>query len=563
MQTLDRPSPNGHAHVTTVIIPPLRRGVPWRAIIAAVVAIALVLTGALVIRSRAAANVSYVTQPVAQNDLVQSVTATGTVNPQNTIDVGTQVSGTISEVDADYNTKVHVGQVLARLDPTALEASVDSAKASLAQSQAQAAAADASAGGSAIAIGTAQANAEAAAANARAAQLTAQANQEAIASDVTGIAKAQSALTLARQTVARDTSLLSQGYIAQSQADTDQSSLVAAQTALQSAQIAVQQAHNTAAASVAQAQSSSATTVSQTDAIAAARSAETGSAQTAQALTAAIGIQAAAVQQAQTNLAHAVITSPVNGTVIARDVSVGTTVAASLQTPTLFAIAQDLSKMEVDLAVGEPDIGSVRAGEPVSFTVLAFPSRTFHGVVSQVRKNPVTTSNVVTYTTVVLVENRDQALLPGMTANATIAVQTAKNALVVPVAALSYQPAHGATGAHHRTTTTTTTTTTGTPANGASPWGATSGTAGATLATGSQGRIFVLRGGKLVRVPVDLALVTTTQAAVTPRNGATLAAGDAVVTGDSTNAAASGTHAQRSAAPGNALMGAPAVRMPR
>jgi HlyD family secretion protein len=544
MHIIDRPSTNGHATVTTVSIPPKRPARPWRIALVALVIVALVATGVLIYRARAGAGTGYVTQPLAQNDLVQTVSATGTVNPQNTIDVGTQVSGTISEIDADYNAVVHRGQVLARLDPTALQESLDSARAALAQSEAAAASAASGAGSAAIAVGTAQSQAQAAAANARAAQLTAQVNQEAIASDVAGIAKAQSALALAQQTVSRDDTLLAQGYIAQSQADSDRSSLVAAQAALQSAQTTAQQARSAAAASVAQAQASTATTASQIDAIAAARDAATGSADSAQAQSAAIGIQQAAVQQAETNLAHAVITSPVDGTVIARDVSVGTTVAASLQTPTLFAIAQDLSKMEVDLAVGEPDIGSVRPGEPVDFTVLAYPARTFHGTVSQVRKNPVTTSNVVTYTTVVLVANDDGALLPGMTANATIDVQTAKDALIVPLAALSYQPAFGATGTHQH-------------AAGATPWGATLGSASGTLAAGSTGRIFVERDGKLVRVPVQIGLVTSTQAAVTPRDGATLAAGDAVVTGD----ASAGTRPAHAPAGANPLGGSnPSLR---
>ncbi len=551
MQTLERPSSNGHARVTTVSIAPVRAKRPWRTIIAAVVIIALVVTGALVYRSRAGAAVTYVTQPVSRQDLVQTVTATGTVNPQNTIDVGTQVSGTISEVDVDYNSKVRSGQVLARIDPTAFQASVDSAKAARAQAVAQAASAASAAGGSAINVGTAQASADAAVANARAAEATALSNQQAIASADSGITKAQSALVLAQQTSGRDKQLLAQGYIARSQYDTDASGLVAAQTAVQSAQVAAQQARSAAAASAAQAQASVATTRSQTEAVSAARAAAAGSSQSADAQTAAIGIQDAAVAQAETNLAHAVITSPVDGTVIARDVSVGTTVAASLQTPTLFAIAQDLSKMEADLAVGEPDIGSVKAGEAVDFTVLAYPSRTFHSVVSQVRKNPVLTSNVVTYTTVVLVDNKDQALLPGMTANATIHVETAKNALVIPIAALSYLPAPGTGATHHRSIQ-----------GAASPWGTTNAAAGTPLAGGSRGRVFVERDGKLVRVPVDLELVTSTQAAVTPRSGATLVAGDAVVTGDSSNAGA--TRPQRAPASQNALTGgAGGIRMPR
>jgi HlyD family secretion protein len=512
MQTLERPSSNGHAgHATTVVTPPRRRRIPWR--IVALIAAALVLIAGIVtvVRMRAASTTSYVSQPVERGDLAQTVTATGTLNPQNTINVGTQVSGTISEVDVDYNAKVRKGQVLARIDPTALQAQLASAEAALAQAKAQAASAVATARGATQTISESQA--------------TVQTNQAAIANAQTGVVKAQSALGLAQATVARDRSLLAQGYVAQNQVDSDTSNLVAAQTALQSAQIAVQQARSTVAASVA----ANAVAGQSADATAANADAER----------AAIGIQEAAVEQAQTNLAHAVITSPVDGTVIARDVSVGTTVAASLQTPTLFAIAQNLDKMEVDLAVGEPDIGSVKPGEAVSFTVLAYPNRTFRGTVSQVRKNPVTTSNVVTYTTVVLVDNDDQALLPGMTANATIDVQDAKNALLVPAAALTFRPTGGGSTAHR-----THPAQTSSAAAGGSPWGATLGGVSSTPATGGQGRIFVERNGTLVRVPVQIVLATSTQAAVTPLGDAMLAAGDAVVTGD---AAAAAARPQRSA----------------
>jgi HlyD family secretion protein len=553
MNILERPSSNGHTsgRVETILLDPKRWSKrPWRALAAAVLIIALVVTGVLVFRARSAGAAAYITTPIVQQDLVQTVSATGTVNPQNTIDVGTQVSGTISELDVDYNSKVKKGQVLARLDPTELQQALDSAKAGLAQSEAQAAAAQTTAAGAAIGIDTANASAMAAAATARAAQETALSSQQAIASAQSTVTKDQSALQLAQTTVSRDNSLLGQGYIAQAQADNDQSSLVAAQTALQAAQTAVAQARSQAAASVAQAQASAAQTTSQSDAAQAARISAQGGSDTAAASSAAIGIQEANVQQAETNLAHSVITSPVDGTVIARDVSVGTTVAASLQTPTLFAIAQNLAKMEVDLAVGEPDIGSVRAGDTVNFNVLAYPNRTFTGTVSQVRKNPTTISNVVTYTTVVLVDNNDQALLPGMTANATINVQKAPNALIVPLAALSYTPAFSGThqrgaGAKHAATGATA----GAASHGASPWGATTGSASSAIVAGAQSRVFVERNGKLVRVPVSVTLVSGTQAAVAPAGDATLVAGGQVVTGDGAAAPARAQHTQAAANP--------------
>jgi HlyD family secretion protein len=512
MHILERPSANGHTvgRFETIVLDSKKRFKrPWHAIAAAVFVFALLAGGVLVVRARSANAIAFATTPVTQADLVQTVSATGTVNPQNTIDVGTQVSGTISEVDVDYNSQVHTGQVLARLDPTELQAALDSAKAGLAQAQAQAAAAQNSASGAAIGIDTASASALAAAATARAAQATALSNQQAIGGADSSITKAQSALQVAQLTVNRDDALLAQGYIAQAQVDADKSNLIAAQTAVQAAQVAAQQARSQAAASVAQAQASAAQDASQTSGIQAARIAAAGGADTAQAGAAAVAIQEAAVAQAQTNLAHSVITSPVDGTVIARDVSVGTTVAASLQTPTLFAIAQNLGKMEVDLAVGEPDIGSVRDGEAVDFTVLAYPNRTFHGVVSQVRKDPVTTQNVVTYTTVVLVDNADQALLPGMTANATIDVQKAPNALIVPLSALSYVPPF--TGSHQHAAKPN-----AAHAAAGAPWGSTLGTAASAIVAGSTGRVFLERNGNLVRVPVSITLVSGAQAAVAP-----------------------------------------------
>jgi HlyD family secretion protein len=494
-------------------------------VVALVLAIALVLSAVFVVRARSSAAVSYVTQPLVREDLAQTVTATGTVNPQNTVAVGTQVSGTLSEVDVDYNSKVKKGQILAKIDPTTFQAALDQAEAGLEQAQAQADSAEATATGAYSGIGSASASARVAVADAASSAQTAQANEAAVAAARTNVTKDQSALALAQQTVNRDASLLAQGFIAQSQADTDRSALVAAQSTLDAANAAVQQAQLTANASASQAQAAQSTIAAQNFGVSSAQASQLTQADTAR----------AQVQTAELNLQRTVITSPVDGTVIARDVSVGTTVAASLSTPTLFSIAQNLQKMEVDLSVGEPDIGNVRTGDSVSFTVLAYPARTFTGIVSQVRINPTTTSNVVTYTTVVTVANKHGALLPGMTANAAIAVAKAPNALVVPLTALQYRPAaSGNSGAHRRTNA----------EGAASPWGAAaSGAATAAATAGSAGHVFALRDGKLVRIPVTIGLTTSTNAAVTPLAPATLAAGDAIVTSDtSAHAATASTH---------------------
>jgi len=214
-------------------------------------------------------------------------------------------------------------------------------------------------------------------------------NQAAVASAQANVTKAQSALAVAQQTVSRDRSLRGQGYIAQSQLDADNANLIAAQSAVQSATVGVRQAQLAATASMSQAAATVDQSAAQVAATGSARSTAAQQAATAAAAQSAIAIAEANVATAQQNLAHTVITSPVDGTVISRAATIGETVAASFQTPTLFSIAQDLGKMEVDLAVGEPDIGAVRRGESVDFSVLAYPNRVFHGVVSQVRQNSV------------------------------------------------------------------------------------------------------------------------------------------------------------------------------
>jgi HlyD family secretion protein len=477
---------------------------PW--VYWAVIAMLIVGLIAGMIASRTRSAVQVTTQPVVQQTLVQSVTASGTVNPQNDISVGTQVSGTISQLFVDYNSKVKEGQVLAKIDPSTFQAQLNQAKAALAQAQAQAAEAGANANSATSGVTVAQANAQAQSAAANAAK--------------TNIAKAQSALTLAQQQLNRDNTLFKQGYMAQETVQTDQSNVAQDQAALASAQASYAQAQAQAAASNA--------TVGQNGSTAQAQAAS------AQAAQAAVLAAEATVQQDEVNLSNTVIKSPVDGTVVARDISIGQTVAASLQTPTLFSIAQNLSKMEVDINVGEPDIGGVKPSDSVDFSVLAYPNTTFHGTVSQVRINPTTVNNVVTYDVVVLVDNKNGQLLPGMTANATIDVNSAPNALVVPLAAVhaaAPQQAQGDTGANA----------TSTGASSANPWGQTSTSSGGTVVAGQSGAVTVKNGSKLTRVPVSVALTTTTQAAVTPINGASLTAGEQVVTGYSGGTAHTGS----------------------
>lgn len=472
----------------------------------------LVLLGALLVAIAVAAYVftrvrtqpiTYTTAPLRVGSLAQAVTATGTVSAQNTISVGTQVSGTIAQIFVDYNSRVRAGQVLARLDPTTLRAAVAQQRASLAQSGSQAAAGAATASAGIDTAAAARAQVEAARQNERTA--------------ASGVVRASSAYDLARVTVRRDEELLARGFIARSQADTDRANLVAAQTTLASARIALEQAGAQTRAAASQARAASGQQAAQNAQAAAVR--------------AAVDVQRAQLDQAQANLDHSIITSPVDGTVVARNVSVGQTVAASFQTPTLFTIAQDLTKMEVDLAVGEPDIGSVTPGDPVDFTVLAYPNRVFHAVVSQVRQNPTTIANVVTYTAVLYVGNRDGALRPGMTAAANVRVGRVDGATIVPLTALQYQPPSDVRRAPRRAARPSPSPAAAS-APGRSPWGAVAAASGRAIVSGARGRVFVLRGGAPVAVPVQVGLVADTEASVRPlRDG--FRRGDAVVVGDS------------------------------
>ncbi len=468
-----RPIASSNGHSTPPNVAHGRRRLA--AILAAIVIVTLVL--GVVLRVRAVHNISYITTAVVRKQLVQTVTASGTVNPQNTILIGTQVSGTILEQDADYNSVVSRGQVLTRIDPTSFRAALDNAQA--AQSQAEGTWAAGLAG-----VAAAKQNVNAARAT--------------LNTVISQVAKAKAALDLANMTVRRDTALLAPGYIAQTQYDTDAANQVAARSTYEAALIAVPQARAQLEAEIATAQAAQASMSASSHAI---------------------DIQRANVAVAQYNLNNTVIRSQVRGTVIARNITIGQTVAASFQTPTLFTLGQDLTKMEVDVAVGEPDVGGVRAGDITDFTVLAYPNRTFHGVVYQVRRNPTTINNVVTYDTVVYVGNRDGALYPGMTANASIHVAKVTNALVVPIAALQYSPPRETRPDARGGAT--------------SPWGLTDATLTRTIIAGRNGRLFVMREGNLVRIPVRVLLVSGTEAAIASISPATLSTTDVAVTSDS------------------------------
>jgi HlyD family secretion protein len=230
----------------------------------------------------------------------------------------------------------------------------------------------------------------------------------------------------------------------------------------------------------------------------------------------------ATVEKDRANLAYSVIRSPVSGVVVDRSVDVGQTVAASLQTPTLFKIAQDLSRMQIDANFAEADIGSIRVGQTVRFTVDAFPNRNFKGVAKLIRLNPTTVSNVVTYDVVINVDNPEQILLPGMTAYVNIAVADHKDVLLVPNAALRFKPANADTQKPAANQSNDT------QKNGAGrPGDSPGGTKPKHDAF--SGKVYVLEKNDLKPVSVSLGITDNRNTEIT---GGELKAGDQVVIGD-------------------------------
>ena len=284
----------------------------------------------------------YRTQPVTRGSISATVSATGSVNPVEMVDVGTQVSGTLKEIYVDYNSRVTKGQLVATLDTDMLQSRVDEAKASLALAQAR-------------------------------------------------VTSARASAADADRTFKRNKELWSRNLIARSELD-------AAETKLSLARASLAE-HN---AQVVQARAS--------------------------------------LKQAETSLGYARIVSPVDGVVIARKVDVGQTVAASLQTPTLFSIARDLTRMQIEASVDEADIGRIAEGQKASCRFDAWPDTTFEGTVTQVRLKSTVVSNVVTYTVIIRVDNSELKLKPSMTANVTIVTEEKKDVLKVPAAALRFTP---------------------------------------------------------------------------------------------------------------------------
>lgn len=279
--------------------------------------------------ARLPAESRYVTATVERGEITQTVSANGTLNPVTLVNVGSQVSGIVKKIHADFNDHVKAGQILLELDPALIEAQLQQSTAN--------------------------------------------------------VENARASLELAQANEARTRGLFAQEYVTRLELDQAVQALKSAR-----AQLAVYEAQ---------------------------------------------------AKRDRTNLSYTIIRSPVSGVVVSREVNTGQTVAASFQTPTLFKIAQDLRKMQIDTSYAEADVGSIHVGQKVNFRVDAFPGRSFQGAVHQVRLNPTTQQNVVTYNVVVAVNNADQALLPGMTAYVNIIVGQRKDIAMVPNAALRFRPA--------------------------------------------------------------------------------------------------------------------------
>ena len=273
----------------------------------------------------------YKTQAVDHGDIVQTISANGTLNPVILVNVGTQISGTVQKLHADFNQRVSAGQVLAELDPALIQAQ--------------------------------------------------------IAQDEANLLNAQANLKAARIKEDRNRTLLEKSFITQSQVDDTVQAREAAEAQVEAAR--------------------------------------------------------AQLVRDRTNLRYSIIRSPISGVVVARNVDLGQTVAASFQTPTLFQIAQNLQQMQIDTSIAEADIGGIEVGRKVEFTVDAFPEKQFEGVVKQLRLNPTIQQNVVTYDVVVGVDNKDEKLMPGMTAHVKIFAQRRDNVLRVANAALRFRPEDG------------------------------------------------------------------------------------------------------------------------
>lgn len=368
---------------------------------------------------------------VTRGTVAVTVAATGTLQAVTTVEVGTQVSGTIKALLADFNSVVRRGQVIAQLEPSLFESQVEQARATVIRLEAE-------------------------------------------------VDRARVQVDDTRIKLRRADELSARQLIPATDLETAQANARQADAALKAAEAQVVQAR-------------------------------------------------ASLNQAQVNLGHATITAPIDGVVISRSVNVGQTVAASMQAPTLFVLARDLTRMQVEARVDEADIGRIEAGQAVTFHVDAYPQQPFTGGVRQVRLDPVVEQNVVSYVTVIDVPNRDLRLKPGMTASVSIEVAHADDVLKVPTTALRFTPA--------------------VPAGGGVSDGAPAGTRQSAAGRGSSAEgpgVWVIDGVAARRVPVQTGL---SDGLVTAIIGGDVHEGDRVATGSAASGAAAGSSAAPATSP--------------
>ena len=333
---------------------------------------------------RPAGGAQYLTAPVKRGAITSAVEATGTINPLTTVPVGSYVSGTVKFIFADFNTRVHAGQVLAQIDPDIYEAQRTTARGNLAGAEA----------------------------NLRNLQASLASSRALIETDEAQAAKSDADLGYYQSNARRIQSLYTQGLVALDQKDQSQSTLAQSAATARASRAQINQAkaqYNQVVAQIEQARAQ-------------------------------VSAMQGALQQAEANLRYTTIVSPTEGTVVARNIAVGQSVAASLQAPNLFTIAQDLERMQVYAKTDESDTGFIKVGGDATFQVDAFPNEVFHGRVSAIRLNAYIVQNVVTYDTVIDFDNPDQRLLPGETAYVTIPTGHVDQAIAIPNAALTFTP---------------------------------------------------------------------------------------------------------------------------
>ncbi|MBZ5676913.1 MAG: efflux RND transporter periplasmic adaptor subunit [Acidobacteriia bacterium] len=340
----------------------------------------------------------FLTAKVQKGDLESAISATGSLAAVVSVAVGSQVSGNIANLYADYNSVVKKGQLVAQIDPAPFQTRVDQAKANLDSAKAQVTNAEVGVKKADLDIANAELNVT---------------NQKA------AVVRAQSQVNDAKRKQDLQAKMFAQGVGTQDARDSAQAVYDQAVASLESAQAQVKSAQANLESVKAQKQ------VAETQKITAAAQVATADAN---------------LQNAQLDLDHTRITSPVNGVVIARNMDVGQTVQASYSAPQLFSIAQDLSKMHVETNIDESDISRVQVEQDASFTVDAYPGQTFHGTVMQIRHSPNNVQNVITYTVVIEVNNPDMKLFPGMTANVRLVTDHLSAVVKIPSAALRFRP---------------------------------------------------------------------------------------------------------------------------